>query len=72
MKKFVKKKISIFERLQWLKSAVEWLAQTYLPCYDADKGEWTLEPFSFRDRFECFLSSLETAILGYVYEGVSE
>jgi len=67
MKKFVKKKLSTLERLRWLKSAVEWLSQTYLPCYDHDRLEWTIEPFPLTERFECFLSCLETAILGYVY-----
>jgi len=65
--KFVKKKLSIIERLHYLKSAVGWLSQTYLPCYDYDAKKWFIEPFPFKERLSCFIAGLETAILGYDY-----
>jgi len=66
--KFVKRRLSILERLLYLKGAISWLAQTYIPNYNPDTKRWTIEHFDFRDRFGCFLSGLETAILGYDYQ----
>ena len=66
--KFTKKKLSLLERLRYLRDAFEWLTCAQIPTYDPDEDKWFIEPFPLSERFQCFLSSFETAILGYVYE----
>ena len=65
--KFVKKPISIIERVRWVIHAIEWLPLTNLPCHDSDTNKWYEVRPDFRERFDCFWGGLETAIIGYVY-----
>ena len=65
--KFVKVTLSIHERLTALKSSIEWLALTYIPCYDHDTKKWTIERFPFSERLACFHAETATAIVGYRY-----
>lgn len=62
---FKKIKISIRCRLRELIHGIDWLATTTIPiCGDGYYYESTLD---FRERWECFLSCIETAIIGYMW-----
>jgi len=65
--RFIKKRITLMQRLKWLKHAIEWLPLTVIPIHDND-DKWRLESFPFTDRFMCFWAGVETAIYGYVYK----
>ena len=66
--KFVKKPLTIKERLKWFKHSFEWLPITRIVSYDHDAHKCTVECFDVQSRIACFLGGLETAIVGYVYE----
>jgi hypothetical protein len=65
--KFIKKPISMLERLRWIIHAIEWIPLTNLPCYDHDAKKWHEVRPDLKERLDCFLGGLETAIIGYVY-----
>jgi len=67
--KWRKKKISLWSRLHFLTQSIVWLATTTIPVHgDGFNGKWYESTLDFKERWECFLSSLETAIIGYLYE----
>lgn len=69
----VKQPLTIKERLHFFKEAFEWLPLTHISAFDHDTRKWSIKTTSFKERLDCFLSELETAIIGYVYaykEGV--
>lgn len=60
--------ISPRKRIQCVKSALEWLAMTTID--SCENGKCVEVRFEWRDRWVCFLSEIETAILGYYLEGI--
>jgi hypothetical protein len=69
--KWIKKKISWIQRLRYFKDAFNGLAQIYIDCYDSDRKKWHISRLSWQEKFDCFYSMFEMAIIGFVYEGVS-
>ena len=57
--------MSIRERINSLFQSIDWLATTTIPvCGDGYRYEDVLD---FETRWQCFLGSIETAIIGYLY-----
>jgi len=65
--RFIKINLTKRERLRHLKTAIEYLLQNKIDTYNHDTKTWYREFFDLRDRFDCFLSCLETFALGYVW-----
>jgi len=66
MENFVKRKLTILDRLRYVKGAIQWLPLTAIPSR-FENEDWRIVPFSFRDRWDCFWAGFETALLGYDY-----
>ena len=64
--KTFKRKLSPMERLSLLKTGIKILAQNYVPCYSKNKQEWQLNRLTLREKIDCFMAILETAIIGTV------
>lgn len=64
---WVKQSISILARLRFLKNGIEWLPLTYIDSYDHESKKWHVVRLDWIERFDCFVSGLDTAICGYVY-----
>jgi len=66
--KWAKDYLTLKERIKWIWRSIKWLSLAYLPCYLYDEKKWIIIHFSIWDRLECFLASIETAIIGYLYK----
>lgn len=66
---FIKYPISISQRLRYLWNGIMSFAQPYIWVTNEYNMHW-FEYWPWSERFKTFLAELETAILGYVYQGV--
>lgn len=62
-----KVKLSLKERLHFIKSAIEDIANPYIYCFDVDTKKFFVERVPLLERLGCALSCLETAITGRLY-----
>jgi len=70
--KWIKETISFSDRIRWLRGGIDWLRAFNIPSYDAEDKKWHVVRTTWRERLDCFWGGVETAIIGYVYCGVSE
>ena len=64
---FVKEKITVKNRLRYLKTGIEYLATSCIPVHDGETDKWSEEHFPVIVRWDYFFSCVVTAIIGYVY-----
>lgn len=67
MEGFEKVKLNPIQRLHHFMDGFHWLALTVIWCCDNDTGTATMQQYPFEDRWNCFISCVDTALRGYVW-----
>lgn len=62
-----KRYLTLRQRLVALKDSFDWLTMRDIDSYDYETKKWTIEKIHSRDRLECFLSGIQTFLIGYVW-----
>lgn len=60
-----KENVDLFYRLRQILVGLDWLTTIYIPSHETMK--WSIVRISFRERLDCFIACIDTAIRGYVY-----